>query len=112
MSGYTIAWLVITLCTAGGLVGLALLSRRYRWNWAKILILAGLAAFFVTPAPVPGYDGHLAPAFVVMVFEGFFQTDGAPAVSLRMLLLSITITLTLTALGRFCWLRYYGGASD
>ena len=33
----------------------------------KVLMLSGLVAFFVTPAPVPEYDGHLAPAFVVMI---------------------------------------------
>lgn len=111
MSGYSIAWLLIVLCTAGGLVGLALLSRRFAWNWTKVLMLAGLVAFFVTPAPVPGYDGHLAPAFVVMIFEALFQTDGVPAASVRILLLSISVTLTLTALGRLFWLRYYDTTS-
>lgn len=111
MSGYTIAWLVISLCTAGGIVGLTLLSRRYPWNWTKVLMLAGLAAFFVTPAPVPGYDGHLAPAFVVMGFEALFQSGGAPEASVRILLLSISITLSLTALGRCFWLRHYGDTS-
>ena len=110
MSGYSIAWLLIILCTAGGLIGLALLSHRYSWNFTKVLMLAGLVAFFVRPAPVPGYDGHLAPAFVVMIFEALFQTDGAPAASVRILLLSVSVTLCLTALGRLFWSRYYDSA--
>ena len=33
--------------------------------------------FFFTPAPLPAHDEQLAPAFVVVIFENFFQTQGS-----------------------------------
>lgn len=112
MSGYTIAWIIIVGCTLIGAITF------YKWlavignGWVRALLVASAVALFVTPAPVPGYDGQWAPAFLVMVFEAFFQTDGQPATSTRLLLLSLVVMLTLTVLGRMVLLRRQTASND
>ena len=112
MDGYLIAWLVV----AGGAVGVAValfaLLRRSHVLVRRLLIAAALAIMLL-PAPVPGYAEQLAPAFVVCVFEAFFQIDGSPGQSLRVLLIGVAAVLLLTALGHYLILRYYArSASD
>jgi len=89
MSAYTLAWSVIVLAAAGGAVVLYGLLRHFSNSLIRKVIVAMAVAFFVVPAPVPEYSGQLAPAFVVCIFEAFFQIDGSPAASLRILLISI-----------------------
>ena len=91
MSAYVIAWIIVV---AGVLAGAAILFRLLR-NIDKPLIrtvlIAVLVTFFLAPAPVPGHPEQWAPAFVVCIFETFFQIDGAPQVSLRILLLAVGV---------------------
>ncbi len=106
MDGYLIAWLVVALGAVGIGVGLFLLLRRTNALARRLLIAAALAAMLL-PAPVPGHAEQLAPAFVVCIFEAFFQIDGAPGQSLRVLLIGLAAVLLLTVLGHYLILRYY-----
>lgn len=52
--------------------------------WRRLLVgLVGV--WFLLPAPVPGYEGSFAPAFIVLIFEGLLQSDGAPAAAAAIL---------------------------
>jgi len=83
---YTIAWLVIA---AAGLLGsgfLFLLTRNVRGPAFRWILRVLPPVLMVAPAPVPNYDGQLAPAFVVLIFEGLFQTEGEPGIAAMILL--------------------------
>ena len=90
MSAYTIAWLVISIAALGGAASMYFWLRGLS-PIVKSVLIAAVLAFFLLPAPVPGYAGHVAPAFVVAVFELLFQTDGKPGVSLRILAVGLTL---------------------
>ena len=106
MNEYLIAWLVV-LVGALGVVGafLGLLKRGAGTLWRRLLIGAALAVMLV-PAPVPGHPEQLAPASIVCVFEAFFQIEGAPGQSLRILLFGLAATLLLVVLGHSLIARY------
>ena len=101
----TAAWILIA---AGGLVGgfcfyYALVlcfrnssdMRRSKVKRFGLYLAAALTCFFVTPAPLPAHDGQLAPAFVVVIFENFFQTQGKPEEAFWILTISISTLLIL-----------------
>ncbi len=98
------AWILIA---AGGLLGgwcfyyLVVLcfrnssdKRRSKVKRFGLYLAAALTCFFVTPAPLPAHEEQLAPAFVVVVFENFFQTHGRPEEAFWILTISIS-TLSL-----------------
>ena len=99
----TAAWILIA---AGGLVGgfcfyysVALCLRnssdklRLKVRRFGLYLAAALICFFVTPAPLPAHDEKLAPAFVVAIFENFFQTQGKPREAFWILIISISAVL-------------------
>ena len=110
MGGYTIAWVVIALSAVCGAAVLYWLLRDHSNPLFRNIIIAVALAFFVVPAQVPGYPAQLAPAFVVCIFEAFFQIDGSPAASLRVLLLSMAVA-ALLALATHYLLRRRGAAT-
>ena len=97
MSAYEIAWWVIA---GAGVLGCVVLYYPLRHVGAVVRHLAVCiaAAFFLAPAPVPGHAEQLAPAFVVSIFEMFFQIDGAPGDSLRILLFALVSVAALCLL--------------
>ncbi len=111
MSGYGIAWVVIGVCAVLGALGVHRLFRSahplVRWGLIVVTVV-----FFVTPAQVPNYPGHIAPAFVVLIFEAFFQTEGEPQGSLRILGLAIFVGMLVAVGGYFVYSRTIGGGSD
>ena len=99
----TTAWILIA---AGGLLGgscfyyLVVLcfrnssdKRRSKVKRFGLYLAAALTCFFVTPAPLPAHEGQLAPAFVVVIFENFFQTQGSPEEAFWTLTISISTLL-------------------
>ena len=101
----TVAWILIA---AGGLVGglcfyysVALCLRnssdklRSKVKRFGLYLAAALICFFVTPAPLPAHEEKLAPAFVVVIFENFFQTQGKPKEAFWILTISISTLLLL-----------------
>ena len=97
------AWILIA---AGGLIGglcfyyLVVLcfrnssdTRRSKAKRFGLYLSAALACFFVTPAPLPAHNEQFAPAFVVVIFENFFQTQGNPEEAFWILTISISTLL-------------------
>ena len=68
-------------------------KRRSKVKRLGLYLAAALTCFFVTPAPLPAHDEQLAPAFVVVIFENFFQTQGRPEDAFRILTVSISTLL-------------------
>ena len=101
MGAYSIAWLIIGAAAAGGAAFLYFMLRNLSKPLIRKLILVTTVVFFVVPAPVPEYPGQLAPAFVVCIFEAFFQIDGAPMVSLRILLVAMAAAAAVVAASHF-----------
>ena len=107
MDAYLIAWLVVLVGTVAGMFALLRLLRVGAGTlWRRLLVTGGMVAMLL-PAPVPGHAEQLAPAIIVCVFEAFFQIDGAPQQSLRILLFGVAVTLLLTVLGHYLVLRYF-----
>lgn len=78
MNAYLWAWLV---AAASALVGLFALQRAIRGLFGRRLtgaLVVLLLVWVLLPAPVPGYPGHYAPAFLVFAFEWLFQQSGDP----------------------------------
>ena len=105
MSGFTIAWLTIGGSAICGAAVLYMLLRRLDKPLLRALVITLTLTFFLVPAPVPNFETQLAPAFVVLIFEAFFQIDGSPQVSLRILALSLAAAATVTLLGHYLWSR-------
>ena len=97
------AWILIAV---GGLVGglcfyySAVLcfrsssdKRRSKVKRFGLYLAAALTCFFVTPAPLPSHSEQLVPAFVVVIFENFFQTQGKPEEAFWILTISISTLL-------------------
>ena len=97
------AWILIA---AGGLVGglcfyySVLLcfrnssdKRRSKVKRFGLYLAVALACFFITPAPLPAHNEQFAPAFVVVIFENFFQTQGNPEEAFWILTISISTLL-------------------
>lgn len=101
MENYTTAWVVIVVAGLIGAFGLLRLLKNLRWQFFRWLASLMALTFFVTPAPVPNFEDAIAPAFLVLIFEAFFQINGEPAVSLRILGLALFTVLILTTAGYF-----------
>lgn len=88
---YTVAWVVVGVMGLLGTLGLFFLTRSIghaglRWVLRLLPLL-----LMVAPAPVPNYDGHVAPAFIVFAFETLFQTEGESLPALIILIAAIVI---------------------
>lgn len=78
MSPYGVAWVVTAGSLALGLFALYRATRGPGWTRTRLAVALLLAVWLLLPAPVPGFDGHFAPAFVVLTFEALFQQAGQP----------------------------------
>ena len=91
-------WMVIVAAAGGGAFAMHRLLRASPRKLMRYLLIGSLLGLFLLPAPIPGYAGHIAPAFVVAIFEAFMQTDGKPALSLRILGLGLVVIIGLILL--------------
>lgn len=98
MTGQALAWWVIGGAALGGAGVLYYLLRKISNPLIRNIFIGLSVTFFVVPAPLPAYPGEWAPAFVVCIFEAFFQIDGQPAVSLRILLIALALVAVLIGL--------------
>ena len=73
------------------------LTRRIPWWWLKSLLRALVAVLLLVPAMVPGQEGFHAPAFVIALFEIFFQEQANPEPAIRALV-SVSIAATVLVL--------------
>lgn len=84
---YLNTWILIG---AAGLIGTAALffatsSVRW-WPWLVTVVRFLPLVILITPAPIPAYPDQLAPAFIVLLFEGLFQSEGATVQAARILM--------------------------
>jgi len=99
--GSLFAWTTILLCAGVGVFVLYYLLKSNDNRLICNILVALVFVFFTVPAPVPEHTEQLAPAFVVCLFEAFFQIDGAPAVSSRILLVALLATAAVAGLGHY-----------
>lgn len=98
MDPHVLAWIAAATAVAVGLFALHRLTRTLRWRRSKIVVAVLLAVWLLVPAPVPGFDDHLAPAFLVFFFELLFQQTGHPRTAGVILAASGLLALALMLL--------------
>lgn len=99
MTPYAVAWLIVAAAAVLGTVGLVFLTRAMGPSVVRLMIRVLPAILLIVPAPIPGYSGHLAPAFVVLIFEGVFQRDGNPMGAVAVLVATAAVAAGLLILG-------------
>ena len=105
-----IAWVAAIVAGAATLFGVYALTRPMRGGFLKLWLRAVTAVALLLPAPVPGFDAHYAPAFVVVLFEAALQRDGQPGVAAGLLVAGIA---TVTAIvGAYFYWRSRGQARE
>ena len=87
------AWLVIVAAGLLGSLGLFYMTRGIGNPSLRWILRVTPLLLMVAPAPVPNYDGQLAPAFVVLIFESLFQSEGEPVTSALILLATMLLAL-------------------
>jgi len=95
---YVVAWIVALLAGCLGTVSVYFLTRDFAPGWAKNMLRSLPAVLLLVPAPVPGFSGHFAPAFIVVIFEGLFQSDGRSVGASTILVTTIVVTVGLVLL--------------
>jgi hypothetical protein len=95
---YAGVWFIVVLFGGLSASGWYMLMRTFGSAYAKILVPAIWLALVLVPAPVPEFSGHYAPAFVVLVFEGLFQSEGNAGVALRLLAAGVCLAVAAVSL--------------
>ena len=90
---YLDVWTFVMAAGLLGALGLYFLTRGLTSRWLRLVLRWLPPVILLAPAPVPEYDGHFAPAFVVLIFEGLFQSDGQPGTALAILVVAVVVTL-------------------
>ena len=101
MDNYTIAWVVIVVAGCLGAFGFWQALAFIRSFTLRAVPVALAFALLVIPAPLPSGQGSFAPAFLVLIFEAFFQREGDPAQSMAILLFGTLATLIVSVLTAF-----------
>ena len=112
MTGPTIGWLVVALAAVGVAVSIYGFFRNSRFRGALVFSLVVLLSLLLVPAPVPGYPGNLAPAFLVVLFESLFQAEGKPLVALRLLGIGLIVGIVLASAMAWISSRWVGRRSE
>lgn len=95
---YLPAWIIIAVMASVGSVCLFFLTRPMAPSWFRSLLRVLPGVVLVVPAPVPGYPGTFAPAFVVLIFEGLFQSGGHALGAASILGTAVVLTTLLVVL--------------
>ena len=90
---YGDVWLIVVAAGVLSAGGWFMLIRTFAPVYVQVLVPAVWLAALLVPAPVPGYSGNFAPAFVVLLFEGLFQAEGDPGLALRFLLAGVFVAV-------------------
>ncbi|MFK7913605.1 MAG: hypothetical protein AB8B93_06795 [Pseudomonadales bacterium] len=78
MADHDMAWIVVA---GAGLLALGfwfLITRGIANSLLRSWLRCVAAILMLLPAPVPGYHGQFAPAYIVALFEAVFQDAGQP----------------------------------
>ena len=98
------AWTVAVGAGLLMLVGIVVLTRPMRNGFLKSWLRWVAAVVLLWPAPVPRFDTHYAPAFVVVLFEALLQRNGEPLPAAALLASGI-VGVTLVVGGYHYWRR-------
>ncbi len=100
--GYLMPWIVVIGAGLSTLVGVYAITRPIPSLYLKTLLRSLSMVILLLPAPVPAFEGQFAPAFVVLLFEAAFQTDGNPLPALQFLIGGCIAVVALVS-GFFFW---------
>jgi hypothetical protein len=98
MGPYGWAWVVVVVAVPLGLYALHRATRRLQWPRTRRVVAVLLAVWLLLPAPVPGYEGHYAPAFLVFTFEWLLQQPGNPRTAGIILIAGSVLAVAVTLL--------------
>ncbi len=98
MTPYGWAWVIVVAMVPLGLFTLAHLTRGVNLPRSKRVAALLIVVWLVLPAPVPGYPGHYAPAFLVLTFEWLFQNPGEPRTAALILAAGTVVAVGLALL--------------
>ncbi len=108
MTPYLIGWSI--LISASFLLSLVAFfwSRLVFGFFSGFLLSSMLFVFLTIPAPIPNYQEYFAPAYVVFIFETFFQTKGSSTISGQVLILALVTAFILIVAGRYFSIKKKG----
>ena len=108
MTPYLIGWSI--LISASFLLSLVVFfwSRSVLGFFSGFLLSTMVFVFLIIPAPIPNYQGYFAPAYVVFIFETFFQTKGSSTFSGQVLILALVTAFILMMAGRYFSIKKEG----
>ncbi len=95
-----VAWGVAAGAGLLGTVGVYFLTQAMQPGRLRRALRILPLLVLLVPAPVPGFPGHLAPAFIVFFFEAVFQREGQPVLAGLLLATAAVVGLLLALLGR------------
>lgn len=96
---YLNTWILIGAAGFIGTVALFFATSGLRWwPWLVTVIRLLPLLLLTTPAPIPAHPDQLVPAFIVLLFEGLFQSEGAPGQAAGILIAVSTVFLLLVSL--------------
>ena len=108
MTPYLIGWSI--LIGASFLLSLVIFfwSRSVLGFFSGFLLSTVVFVLLTIPAPIPNYQGYFAPAYVVFIFETFFQTKGSSTLSGQVLILALVTAFLLMMAGRYFSIKKKG----
>ena len=83
-------------------------SRSVLGFFSGFLLSTMVFVFLTIPAPIPNYQGYFAPAYVVFIFETFFQTKGSSTITGQLLILALVTASLLMVTGRYFSMKKKG----
>ena len=96
---YLVAWAIYAGAALGVLAIVFLFSRQIPWHWLRTTVRCLAAVWLLLPTPIQAVEGFYAPAFIVAMFEGLFQSNGNPWPALNLLALGTLVALVLVVSG-------------
>lgn len=95
---YAGVWVVVVAMAGLSAGAWYMLMRSHASIYVRALVPAAWLALMLVPAPIPGFAGNWAPAFVVLIFEGLFQAEGEPWLAFRLLMAGMCLAVAVVSL--------------
>ncbi len=94
-------WLIYLIAAAMTWFAWYRICARIGWTTLRDLLRVVALAGLFAPAAVPGYTDYLAPAWLVLLFEGVLRTEGNPLPAAIVLLVVIVVLMAIVAAWRY-----------
>ncbi len=95
---YTTPWIIVVAAGAATAIALYPLLRKWRSSFLRWSVIGLVLVLAWVPAAVPGYPDQYAPALIVALFEGVFQTGGNAMPAIRLLSGFVVVMLAVVTL--------------